>query len=558
MIESLARSLAVALPNCTAEDITDLLLCLSTQPAPPLGGARLNSSEFRQSTIPQRIHWRTGWPHPGAKLRGYRTLRSVSGTVAAITKTSQAPGSSDNPLATAPVLGSFKRITRPGPPAVDVDATVEATADAGRLTVVTTSVRERGMDVAVIADMSLVMTACQSLVTELVNLLHRSNVFRSVSNWSLVPGTLLLRDSKGLEHNPANLADPWGRRLILVVTDAIADHWYAPGIWQLIKNWAGQMPTTVLYVLPAQYRAWSALGESDLTIRYRGPCEPNSSARVQHSWWNVDEPGREVPVPVVELTASALATWARAIASGNTPVAGISARQPSGESPQQANAHFTDGDRVRAFLARASPGARDLARLLARAPHLSWPLMTVLQAELLPSTGPKQLAEVLAGGLLVRVSQESEDGQPDLFNFRPGTTELLSRGTTVTQLWDTLDQVSAYLDKHANPGRDIRTLITSPFGITEFEDDLKPFAALGHMTAIRLGLAPAGSIPLASDATSRTIWPSGSGTGQAKFPAAVTRVPTGSRASMYCVKCRSKRERHLPGKGHNEERQAST
>ena len=73
----------------------------------------------------------------------------------------RSPGPATRPLSTVRALAQFKRIHRPGPPTVDVEATVEATADARRLVVVTSPGRERGLDVALVVDSSLVMSVCR-------------------------------------------------------------------------------------------------------------------------------------------------------------------------------------------------------------------------------------------------------------------------------------------------------------------------------------------------------------------------------------------------------------
>jgi tetratricopeptide (TPR) repeat protein len=413
-------------------------------------------------------------------------------------------------LSTARALSQFKRIQRPGPPMVDVEATVEATADARRLVVVTTPGHERGLDVALVVDSSLVMRIYDRELAEFEALLRRAGGFRAVTRWTLVPDSVshrtpvgeapdlgfevMIRDNAGVEHHPDRLLDPTGRRLVLLATDAVADHWYRPGVWQTIERWARVMPTAVLDMLPEQYRAQTALGMSAAVMRSRRPAGPNAVADIQVAWWEADPQSDDglraaVPLPVVALRPQALEVWAEAVVAVGTAWAdAVWARQPLGPRPDVANAQLTAEDRVQAFQARASREAQALAQILAMARVLTLPLIRVLQKELLPGTGSSELAEVLIGGLIERVPGSTTPGGPEQFRFRPTVREMLLRGMTVTTEWDTYRVITEYLRQDARTGGDIRALLADPQGTGEVNIELAPFAALGDEVASRLGL----------------------------------------------------------------------
>jgi hypothetical protein len=422
----------------------------------------------------------------------------------------QSPRPATRPLSTVRALAPFKRIHGPGPPTVDVEASVEATAEAHRLVVVTSPGRERGLDVAMVVDSSLVMSVCHGELAEFEALLRRAGAFRSVTRWTLVPDPsshqapgsraagpgrdVMIRDNAGVEHHTDRLLDPSGRRLVLLVTDAVADHWYRAGVWQAMRRWAQVMPTAVIDVLPEQYRAQTALGMPAAVMRSRRPAGPNAAADVQVAWWEADlhpedDPVAAVPLPVVSLRPQALEVWAEAVtAAGTAWVDAVWAQRPPGPSPSEANANLTAEDRVQAFLARASRDAQALARILAMAPVLTLPLIRVLQAGLLPGTGSSELAEVLVGGLMERVPGQPDRNGPGRFRFRPAIRELLLRGRTATQEWDTHKVITEYLKQDARTGGDIHALLADPRGSAEVDVELEPFAALGHEVASRLGL----------------------------------------------------------------------
>lgn len=506
MIAEIARSVARALPGAAAEDIADILwLAAARRPDPD-----------RPQPFPQR----TPGQHRGPETPPAFPQVEVPGAVGAVVpqRTDQRAlllGNADDPVAedkrpvaatavglraprtVSPLIGDgrmfspFRRIHRPGSWEVDVSATVEATADARRLTIVTRRASERGLDVALVADASPVMTACADMVAELESVLIRSAAFRSVSRWTLAPqaNEVLVRDRAGAEHLPGRLADPSGRRLVLLVTDATADHWYRSSLWQAIRNWANLMPTAVIHVLPEQYRSSGPLGAASIAMRATRPAAANSTADVDVPWWgSTTDGGNVVPLPVVVANPSDLAAWARATAIGTSWVSATWARQPVDHSPRTANARVGTTDRVRVFNARASRGAQALARVLAEAPVLSLPMIKVVQSRLLPDTSSGELAELLVSGLLEQIPAPALSDRDLRFRFRDAASALLRRGITADQEWDIFEAVSDYLEQEAGPGNSILALVADPQGASTVDAALAPFAAFGRAVALRLGL----------------------------------------------------------------------
>ena len=192
---------------------------------------------------------------------------------------------------------------------------------------------------------------------------------------------------------------------------------------------------------------------------------------------------------MVALQPQSLAAWSRAIVAGTGWVDAVWTRLPAGYNPGDSNAGLSAEDRVRAFQARASRGAQALARVLAGSGLLSMPLIRVLQARVLPGTGVSELAEVLVAGLLERVPAGTDRHEYEQFQFLAGTGELLRRGTTATQEWDTFEAISEYLAENAATGKSVRALMANPRGTATVDARLEPFAALGRAVAKRLGIA---------------------------------------------------------------------
>ena len=373
---------------------------------------------------------------------------------------------------------------------VDIDATVEATAEAGgRLLPRFTRSLERALDLVLVVDGSVSMSIWDDTFEEFERLLVQTGAFRSVSRLKLLvqDRTVVLADPSGRSHPPRRLIDPSGRRLILVATDASTESWYTRAPWDTIASWCEAMPVALIQVLPKGYWAGTALGEPYVTTQALRPASPNCEYARRLAWWAQDPGG--LPLPVVTLAPEALETWALAAVSGTAWATGITATPPDPEyAPSVAFAEAEAEAVVNDFLSKASPGAERLARVLASAPALSIPLISVLQESLAPETGVLELAEILSGSLLENTS--SSAGQ-QLFRFRPGTREILQRGVTTFEEWDAYAVVSKYLHEHHRLGGPLRVLFPDAEGSSTLDPADDPFSELHETLVIRLGLRTA-------------------------------------------------------------------
>ena len=387
-------------------------------------------------------------------------------------------------------LRRLRQVRHPGPRlAVDVDATVEATADAGgTLVPVFTRPLERSLDLALVVDGAPAMRVWDDTFDELTRLMAQTGAFRSVERWRLITdgtgtdGAVSLADASGKVQPTHRLIDPSGRRVVFVATSASAEAWYTPGPWAAVAAWAAAMPTALIQVLPRQYWAATALGEPYVTARAGRPAAPNAEYAWRLAWW-ADDPGG-VPLPVVTLAPDALETWAQAAVNGTAWTIGVTATPPDPEYAPSATADEDADVLVNDFLGRASAGAERLARILATASTLSMPLIAVLQESLAPETGVLEVAEVLSSGLL---EEEGRPGQAR-FRFRDDTRQLLRRGVTAFEEWDAYAAVSRYLESRHQLGGRLSALIPDPDGTATLDPADEPFAALHEALATRLGL----------------------------------------------------------------------
>ena len=541
MIDRLVRVLAAVFPERDAEHLADALWLAATCGEPDIGSSipgerREDGSAFTEVDVPA----------PAGQVQ-------VSGALAELALPSGEPLPPAQPasrvteiglhvptttptLAAMTALSLFRRVHRPGRPIVDIDATVEATADAERLVVITRPDQEPGLDVAIVVDQTPVAMVWTEAIVELEGTLRRTGAFRSVTCWSLdrstttsLVGGPLVRDRAGATHHSDHIIDPAGRRLVLLFSDGVANDWGEGGMWQLLRRWAQAMPTALVQLLPESYWGYTTIGQPTVMMRSRRLAGPNSSFEVRTAWWSdADDARAGVPVPVIGLNPDAIVRWTHAVGTGSTWIEAGWANLPPTQTGQVAHSRPSAAERVQAFQTRASVGAQRLARVLAGAPLLSLPLIRVLHEHLVPQPMTEHLAELLVGGLLERLPGDARRGNL-LLRFRPGVGELLYEGTTTSQEWDVFELLTHYLERNAGSGATVRAVLADPDGTTTVEGGLVPFAAMGRGMALRLGLEvgeTAGSPASSED----EVQPDRSGVLAASPPIGPSRKPNSSQA----------------------------
>ncbi|WP_329055659.1 FxSxx-COOH system tetratricopeptide repeat protein [Amycolatopsis sp. NBC_01488] len=336
---------------------------------------------------------------------------------------------------------------------LDEEATATRAADDGMWLPVWQPGLWHKFELSLVVDTAPSMEIWQNTVREFRNLARRQGAFRDVrvhlmDSSEPSPGDPVLRAEGpgGARYRARDLADPTGRRLILVVTDAIGSTWHDGVAHEMLARWSEQMPVAVAHVLPQRLWTWGGLSPSRLRLSAAAPGVPNRRLRVRpREPVPGDAPAAAkgaVAVPVLNLSEAWLGDWAKLVSTATTieTTAVLAHRDhrkrlaagPPAEPPEE----LTPRTRVLRFRTYASAQAFQLAGLLAAAP-LNLPLMRLVQRVLLPSSGLPALAEVLLGDLIQRISRSATPSDPSevTFEFRDGVrAELLSgerRDTTV-------------------------------------------------------------------------------------------------------------------------------
>ncbi|HET6355897.1 TIR-like protein FxsC [Streptomyces sp.] len=382
---------------------------------------------------------------------------------------------------------------------LDVEATVSDYARTGELLPAFRPTPERWFDLTVVLDRSPTMAVWKDTVDELLRVLSRTGVFRTlrireVDTWKAG------FEQHGSQGRPerAGTRTSQPRRLVLVVSDCVSGTGGDNQLWDMIHHWAGAISTVLVNPLPP--KIWRHSGLDLPAVRVTPPAVPgvrNTQLRFGLPTLMEDEfndmPGRRdawLPVPVVGLSPRAVGKWARTLMRGDpdgceavlVPEPGLLDRSPRhlGMSPDGAQL-------VEAFLHRASPAAVRLAALCSSYSRMNVAVLHLIRQELVPEATTADMAEVVVGGLVSIVVGGSGHRDPVL-QFREGVRERLAPRLGARDATRTRDAVSGFIAAHPSARPGFPGLVADPEGDTAMASGLAPFAEASAQTLSALGV----------------------------------------------------------------------
>jgi NB-ARC domain-containing protein len=368
----------------------------------------------------------------------------------------------------------------------DEEATAERAADEGLWLPVTRAAQARWLSLVLIVDSGPSMAVWRPTARAVRLLLERHGAFRDVREFLLGPGPLLRAPGSGPRH-PAELLDPSGRQVYLVLTDGLGELWRDPRTARLLRLWGRSAPLAVVNPYPQDrwhrgnlpvrrarlHAARPVLATDRLLVDYpermRNPFDPAA-------------PATAMPVPVLELNARWIGWWARLVTD---PAGWVDAAvHPLGASPPEAPETAVPAadiewayDAVLRFRATASPLAFRLATYCAAAP-LHLPLLRSLQREMLPRSAPLHLAEVVTSDLV-----RDSGGPGPALDFVDGVREALLACASRDESAQVIRAVAGHYRHHA-------LAAPMPVGVIEAPDQVPdPVVTAETLPAARLELA---------------------------------------------------------------------
>lgn len=379
---------------------------------------------------------------------------------------------------------------------INESATADWIAQTQLWQVITEPDLERWLELVLIVDESVSMVLWRRTVQELEEFFQHYGIFRNVRVWGIG-----LNDKQNLylrsplrNHQPRELIDLQGRRLIFLISDFVDRLWYQEPILQILEEWSNSNPVAVLQMLPEWLWSGSALSihtPALLTNSEGNTINRNFNALVNRLYQRrgLDQ-GIRLPVFSLEedLFTSELKQincWSRMLAgSEDTGAIGYVLRKDLLKQERGETSKPTAQQRVDGFRENASPLARQLAGLLASAPVITMPVVRLIQESMLTESGQIHRAEVFLGGLLTPTVPITPETDPELlyYDFIPDVRNQLSKFVAIPERDEVIDRVSRYVAQGL--GVSLREFIgyikdsNKLKGENEISSIIKPFARI--------------------------------------------------------------------------------
>ncbi|MFD2418293.1 FxSxx-COOH system tetratricopeptide repeat protein [Amycolatopsis pigmentata] len=329
-------------------------------------------------------------------------------------------------------------------------------------------------ELVLVIDTSASMEIWSHTVSQFRAMLEQQGAFRAVRTCFFDcgrpdDGKLTLRGEgpAGTPLSRRDLIDTTGRRVVLVLTDAVGDAWRSGVATRWVARLAAKMPLAMVQTLPQKLWHWSGVSPHRVKLRSSRPGMANGELRVRTEGRIARD---AVAVPVLALAPEWFTAWAGLVTGSRIgwvettavlarPDAVLDADLEEREPVAAPSAH----EKVLRFRTIASVQAFQLAGLLAAAP-LNIPTMKLVQRVLLPSAGLSALAEIMLGGLLRRAPGGNADDPDEVaYEFHDGVREeLLS-----TERRDNTVRVARIISEYGRASailRNFREALSDPDG----------------------------------------------------------------------------------------------
>ncbi|WP_406044542.1 FxSxx-COOH system tetratricopeptide repeat protein [Micromonospora sp. NBC_00898] len=263
-------------------------------------------------------------------------------------------------------------------------------------------------DLVVVVDDDPVMEFWADEISTFVAVLRAQRAFRSleVRRMAVGDGALWVTGGPdGVPEAPADLVDPAGRRVVLLLTHGGSDAWRGGLVQPVLASWAASITVAVVNLLPQQ--RWRERGMETTEVAW----SPDGSGSVTSRWsWRVSgldlrpvdeqDDARLTAVPVIERGTDWLQRWSRLLAEPVTGDVRMPALllPPDGSTAHRPSRSRTAHDLVARFRATVSPASFTLATRLAAAPLNARVVRALLRTVV--RSGPAQLTEVLTSDLV--------------------------------------------------------------------------------------------------------------------------------------------------------------
>jgi hypothetical protein len=370
---------------------------------------------------------------------------------------------------------------------LDESLTVEAFAQTDLLIPKFLPKEEKHYDLYLLIDTSESMEIWQDSIELFVKKLRIFSIFREFK--------LLYLDSSQKEAKiyanrakttlVSSLNNLENRSILFVVTDCIAPAWSKGDMLSTLYTFHKKMPTSIINMLPRRMWKSTVLGNTNITrLKQEAKC---ISSDVDDLILSFDEnyfAQKVLKVPVVNFLVNDFKAMSNFMTQKpNSSCSGIVASEEEFEDvSQEEQEELTAKERVQDFYNHSSSTAHKLAFYLSTCTHLNFPIMKMIQHNMLPKSTQLDFAEFFVGGLL------DKSNKGEFYTFHTGVRELLQEEISPYLSAEILERNSKFIAQNLGSSLEFSALLVEKIESDDgWTDQDKIFAEMSFLTLERLG-----------------------------------------------------------------------
>lgn len=349
---------------------------------------------------------------------------------------------------------------------------------------------ENYFDLYLMIDTSESMEIWQDSIDVFVEKLRVHSFFRTLKLLYLDTRTTTAKVYKNKEQTnefSSHLYNYEKRSLLFILSDCIAPAWKHGDFLYRVYEYNEKIPTTLINMLPKRMWHGTILGNANETKIHalkESPTNNHIESDVAEEYHNEEL----LKLPVVNWNVKDFKSLSHFIVGKkeNRCTGLVANKEEMLYKDEEKITELSSEQRVKRFFKNSSPEAHKLALYLSVTTHLNFPIMKMIQHNMLESSNQIHLAEVFVGGLL------NKSKENDFYLFMVDKNSISVRNILLEKLGDykamaTLQKNSEFIAQNLGSSLDFTALLHSDFEDGEWSDADKVFANIARSVLQKIG-----------------------------------------------------------------------
>ncbi len=373
---------------------------------------------------------------------------------------------------------------------LDEEATVEYLAQTNILSPKFYAQTEKYYDLYLMLDTSASMTIWQESMENFIKKLQIFSIFRNIKLLYLDSSKeeAIIYNNKSKSSKASKLLNPEGRCVLFICSDCISPAWSRGDMLEKIYEYQTKIPTSIINMLPRRMWKGTVLRQTNITRLKRENRVLNSDIDSLLLSFDKDYFKQDIlRIPVVNFSKNDFEAMSQIMTGQpNSSCTGIlaSKREFLNTQKNEKTEELTAKNRVQEFFNHSASTAHKLALYLSTCTHLNFPIMKMIQHNMLPKSTQLDLAEFFVGGLL---NKEKKDDNKHFYIFHTGVRELLQENLSPYKSAEILERNSNFIAKNIGSSLDFSAILMHDTLDDEWTDEDKIFAEMSLSVLERLG-----------------------------------------------------------------------